>query len=127
MAKESRIKIDLLRLHDSDAIERELVDYLINEVSNAKRQEVIRLFIKVGYALLAKGHLPNAIPTPSHQPPVQTKAAPEPVQEVDQSPLSFSPDHQEEEMAPTHNKADESDATMDAADPLSKMKASFNK
>ncbi|MCG7877220.1 MAG: hypothetical protein N0C90_12930 [Candidatus Thiodiazotropha endolucinida] len=144
MAKESRIKLDLLRLHDSDAIERELVDYLINEVSNAKRQEVIRTFLKVGYALLAKGHFPNTTPSPSYQPPVRTTAAPsqhtevpqgkqmaapEPVQEVDQTPApSFSLDHEEEEdVAPNNSDSNGSETGMEAFDPLSKMKASFNK
>ncbi len=139
MARESRIKIDLLRLHNTDPIEKELVEYLTNEVSNSKRQEVIRTFLKAGYALLAKGQLPAIPPAPGYQPVVQTPAAPanshmevasQPlaapvqVQQVDLAPASI-PDYAEIEE--DYENADESTDDMDADDPLAKMKAKLAK
>ena len=131
MARECRIKIDLLRLNHSDAIEKELINYLIHEVSNSKRQEIIRTFLKAGYALLAKGQLPTIPLSPSYQPAVQTIApchtdvAPDTqvatVQQVD--PIPTYDRGQEELEIQDDNNADESECSMDATDPLARLKA----
>ncbi len=134
---ESRFTI---RLCDEIAYENSLITYL-HSIPKSRRAEHIRLLLTAGHNAIVNNTpltpQPIAIPTPQVTQPVaqtaapcHTEVTPEPqaaaiVQQVDPTPSSSSSlDYDDEDEAVDFNdNADETAESMDAADPLAKMKA----
>ncbi len=129
---ESRFTV---RLCDEIANENSLINYL-HSIPKSRRAEHIRLLLTAGYSAIVNNTpltpQPIAIPTPQVTQPVAQTAAPchtevtpepqaAPVQQVDSIPQPSIPDH--EEIEEDYDTADESECSMDATDPLAKMKA----
>jgi len=128
---ESRFTI---RLCDEIANENNLIDYL-HTIPKSRRAEHIRLLLTTGYSALVNNTpltpQPTSIPTPQVTQPVaqavpsymdvapDTQAAT--VQQVDPIPTSDL-GHEELEIQDDNN-ADESECSMDATDPLARLKA----